>query len=445
VIPGNYFVRRRADRAADPRWRDSTFAAEPPGVREALGYMRGPGVTETAMTEIVRAVDGAEAIPRLFYWLTRLEHAAQLEYILRLSDGTDARLVPQRPGRVFRNARFDAAAPYVVSRHAFVRREGDEMQIESALRGGVIRFRSWIPAALMTMFAQPASCDSMAGALPGKAAFDARPVAELLVLSGFLEDAAAPPPSPAWALWEFHELLFHERSSMPRMGEPFAAVHPHRQPEPPLLRPEFRETEPVALPPPRLADWIREDPPLARLMEDRRSARAPGPDRPTLTDVGDFLYRTAHFQTDSLRALPSAGARHELEFYAAVDDAEGLVPGFYHYHAPSHRLHRLRAAEEVVGEFMSRAALAWSTGRQHPHLVITVAARFPRMASRYASIAYRNTMLDAGIAIEAMYLNATAMGMAPCALGINLPDLFARITGLDPFDETPVALFALSG
>ena len=61
--------------------------------------------------------------------------------------------------------------------------------------------------------------------------------------------------------------------------------------------------------------------------------------------------------------------------------------------------------------------------------MIVVASRFPRMASRYASIAYRNTLLDAGIAIEAMYLNATAMRLAPCALGINLPDLFARITG----------------
>jgi len=110
----------------------------------------------------------------------------------------------------------------------------------------------------------------------------------------------------------------------------------------------------------------------------------------------------------------------------------------------THRLYRLNSASELNADFLHRAAQCWSSGRHYPHLVVVVATRFARTASRYASIAYRTTVLDAGIALEAMYRNAAAMGIAPCALGINLPELFARMTGLDSYEETPLALFALS-
>jgi SagB-type dehydrogenase family enzyme len=283
----------------------------------------------------------------------------------------------------------------------------------------------------------------MAASLPSSATGDLVALAELVVRTGFVEAPREDRPS-AESLWDFHEVLFHSRSSSPRLGERFAASHPHRRPEPPLVRPAFPQTVAIALPPPRLERWMQDDPPLARVIEQRRSVGMAGPKALALEQLGDFLHRTAHPHTDVHRALPSAGARHELEFYACVHQVEGLPSAFYHYHAQSHRLHALNAPGDAVVELLARAGAAWSTGDQIPHVVIVVSSRFPRMASRYASIAYRNTLLDAGIAIEAMYLNATAMQLAPCALGINLPDLFARMTGLDPFDETPVAMFALS-
>lgn len=44
-----------------------------------------------------------------------------------------------------------------------------------------------------------------------------------------------------------------------------------------------------------------------------------------------------------------------------------------------------------------------------------------------------------------MYLVATAMGLAPCALGNGDPALFAAASGIDALEETSVAEFALSG
>jgi SagB-type dehydrogenase family enzyme len=78
-------------------------------------------------------------------------------------------------------------------------------------------------------------------------------------------------------------------------------------------------------------------------------------------------------------------------------------------------------------------------------VLLTLAARVPRTAWKYERQAYRTVLLDAGAMIGTMYLAATAMGLAPCAIGNGDPALFARLTGLDPFEETSVAEFALSG
>ena len=42
-----------------------------------------------------------------------------------------------------------------------------------------------------------------------------------------------------------------------------------------------------------------------------------------------------------------------------------------------------------------------------------------------------------------MYLTATAMELAPCAIGTGDSDLFARASGLDYYEETSVGEFAL--
>jgi SagB-type dehydrogenase family enzyme len=444
VTPGHYRLRIRQDQARDPRLLESVSIDESAGIRAALDLLLQDEATEDRLTEIVRDTDGPEAVPRLFYWLTRLQQAGQLQYGLRLSDGSGVDLLPQRPDRVFHDVRFDDATAFVASRFAFIRRHGSDMQIESPLRAVVLRFRSWLPGAVMALSSQPVSAQTIAHRLPGALASDAVAVVEMLVLTGFLE-VPREDGATAEGLWDFHELLFHARSSTPRLGESFAGLHVHRQPERPAARPAFPDSDPIALPPPRLEQWMKEDPPLARVIEDRKSATVPASHRLTLEQVSEFLYRTMHPHHETHRVLPSAGARHELELYAVVHDVESLIPGCYHYQAQTHRLHRLPAPDDAVKETLRRATAVWSSGRHTPDMVIVLATRFPRMASRYASIAYRNTLLDAGIAVEAMYLNATAMRLAPCALGINLPELFVRMTGMDPFEETAVAMFALSG
>jgi len=54
------------------------------------------------------------------------------------------------------------------------------------------------------------------------------------------------------------------------------------------------------------------------------------------------------------------------------------------------------------------------------------AARFPWLAWKYESIAYALTLKHVGMDFQTMYLAATAMGLAPCAVARGDADRFGR-------------------
>jgi len=58
-------------------------------------------------------------------------------------------------------------------------------------------------------------------------------------------------------------------------------------------------------------------------------------------------------------------------------------------------------------------------------------------------MAYRVSLMNAGVVIQTMYLVATDMGLAGCANGSGNSRLFAEVTGLDPVSETSIGEFAL--
>ena len=71
------------------------------------------------------------------------------------------------------------------------------------------------------------------------------------------------------------------------------------------------------------------------------------------------------------------------------------------------------------------------------------AARFPRVAWKYASMAYALTLKHVGVLYQTMYLAATAMDLAPCGVGCGDADLFARAAGTDYYAESSVGEFLL--
>jgi SagB-type dehydrogenase family enzyme len=78
-----------------------------------------------------------------------------------------------------------------------------------------------------------------------------------------------------------------------------------------------------------------------------------------------------------------------------------------------------------------------------PHVLITIAARFDRVAWKYSGIAYSLILKDVGVLLQTLYLAATDLDLGGCAIGTHNIDLFSKMTGQDFHVEGPVGLFAL--
>ena len=98
---------------------------------------------------------------------------------------------------------------------------------------------------------------------------------------------------------------------------------------------------------------------------------------------------------------------------------------------------------DVSFRLLQDAAESTSTPLIEIQILVILAARVPRLAWKYESIAYSLILKHVGVIFQSMYLAATAMGLAPCAIGGGDSDRFARATGLDYFTESSVGEFLL--
>jgi oxazoline/thiazoline dehydrogenase len=276
---------------------------------------------------------------------------------------------------------------------------------------------------------------------------------ELLGSSGFLVDPESHETEDE-ATWEFHDRLFHCRSRMGLGASQLGASYRFRNilpPGPAIKAPMSDIMIPLERP-----DLVRRDlavtESLDSVFERRRSIRMMNNERPiTKCQVGDLLYRVARvrdvrsngIQEIVSRPVPSAGAIHEIELYLLSRSCEGLDPGLYHYHAQHHCFYKLDSRDESLKELMESAAKAMDESTSLPQCLLILASRLPRLAWKYEGIAYRLSLLNAGVLIHALYLVATEMNLACTAIGTGNSGAFAKATGTDSFVETSIAEFVI--
>ena len=65
------------------------------------------------------------------------------------------------------------------------------------------------------------------------------------------------------------------------------------------------------------------------------------------------------------------------------------------------------------------------------------------MLWKYEGMGYELALKNSGVLTGLMYLVATAMGLAPCALGSGDSAAFALLSGIDPLVEPYIADFAI--
>ena len=392
----------------------------------------------------------------------RLARQGLLEY--RLSSPRDKQdlvvIEPQVAEYWPRRAKLGSRDTVVLSRFAYLRRRGNEMVLESPRAGALFRIGDPAVAATLAVLSQPRKISKL-NLRPGSSTLY---LLELLLDSQILLKLDAKDGDGLrvnegdgnLVLWDFHDLVFHTRSTEGRQANPVGAAFTYASvvpPPPAVRRPwpgskidlrKFSSSEPNA--------------PFLKLLRERHSTRDFDDKHPiTLGELAQFLDTTARVMSEwksgpyfdggsevaySTRPYPSAGSAYELELYLTVSSCEGLARGLYHYDAGSHALVAISASTQQLQAHASAAQYAMDAPGQ-PQILITIAARFGRISWKYSAIAYSLILKDVGSLIQTFYLAATDMGLGGCAIGSTNIDLFAKMTELEFHIEGPVGQFAL--
>ena len=392
----------------------------------------------------------------------RLARQGLLEY--RLSSSRDERdlvvIEPQVPDYWPRRTQLGSRDTVVLSRFAYLRRRGNEMVLESPRAGALFRIGDPAIAATLAALSQPQKIGKLKAKAP---TFDLL-LLELLVDSQILLKLDAKDGDGSrvnegdgnLVLWDFHDLVFHTRSTEGRQANPVGAAFTYASvvPPPPAVRPRWpgSKIDLRKFPSPETNSL------LPNLLRERHSTRDFDDKHPiTLRELAQFLDTTARVVSEwkgdpyfeggpevaySARPYPSAGSAYELELYLAVSNCEGLARGLYHYDAGGHALVAIGAPAQQL-QNLSLAAKFAMDAPGPPQILITIAARFGRVSWKYSSIAYSLILKDVGSLIQTFYLAATDMGLGGCAIGTTDIDLFAKMTELELHAEGPVGQFAL--
>lgn len=135
----------------------------------------------------------------------------------------------------------------------------------------------------------------------------------------------------------------------------------------------------------------------------------------------------------TLRTVPSGGARHPFECYLAVQNVDGLQPGFYHYLPIHHEIERLGTAEDLKS-FVT-ASLCGQSWAGKANVVFYLSCVYYRAEWRYGIWAHAPILMDSGHVTENLYLAAASVGLGGCAVAAVDPDLANSHFGLDGVEE----------
>lgn len=419
----------------------------------------GADVTERAADFDTGVAFDGEPDDEMSELVRRLALYGLVEYRLaRAPSGPDLIVVePQMRDYAPRMIEIDEDCALTLSRFAYMRRRGADMVLESPRACALFRLCDPSVAAMIAHLSEARTVRE----LRDSADF---PGVELLALLLDGEILFTPGPGADKALreaegdedlvlWDFHDLLFHARSTNGRHANPSGGIyaHAHLAALPPAVRPSW--------PGPAIdLKTLETAPPsaFATLLRRRRSIRVFDEQRPiTLTEVARLLDGAARIisrkrKTDededesevAPRPYPSGGASYELELYLAVDRCEGLARGFYHYDANQHALVLIETNAHWLTAMLEDAQFAMGAPAV-PQVLMTMSARFSRVSWKYSGFAYALVLKHVGVLMQTLYLMATEMEIGACAVGVGDIDLFAKMTGLAFHVEGSVGQIAI--
>jgi SagB-type dehydrogenase family enzyme len=425
------------------------------GMLAILQMLSSGGGTEEQLTELVLQHDGEKGLPLFFYYLQLFIQEGFICHTVLWNAEKLASIIPFSAAHQFEPGKLETNQQYILSRFAYLHQEGEQMVLESPLAHSKVVLHDKKASAILQTLAKPTSLDELCREFQEVpqtvvssflSLLNAHQSLVVVNENGHIEE------DKTLVQWAFHDLFFHTRSRQGRHTHISGANHRFEGKIAPLpaVKPQMSDTT-IPLYKPNIGILKEKDVPFTRVMEERCSLRKQCKQPITLEQLGEFLYRTARVRQiigteerpyeRSNRPYPGGGACYELELYLVVNTCEGLPAGIYHYAPSEHSIEKLTDRTPEIEKLLENAYYA--TAQQgSPQILIVMAARFQRVMWRYDGMAYA-ILKNVGVLYQSMYLVATAMGLAPCALGGGDSDLFAIATGIDYYVETSVGEFIL--
>ncbi|WP_448265523.1 SagB family peptide dehydrogenase [Nostoc sp. DSM 114159] len=464
-MPSEFLVSLRKDITAIAPPEDSsiilqfedrrlTFKNPKPGLRTALKTLTTVPTLPSQLNKIIWESDGFEGWQKFNLYLKKLANLGWLCYSIVVDDVAIATAVPISPDLQISPEPISTTSKYVLSRFAYTHQIAGETILESPLSFCQIRL-DWRGAALIALLSIPQNISELSSQIPGISVDIAEQFISLLFTSQMLSTVdengvIAENENLTLAQWEFHDLLFHTRSRVGRHANPLGGTYRFvGKIEPlPALKPLISNNL-IDLYKPDLTALAETDIPLTQVLEARKSIRQWG--QPiNVEQLGEFLYRAARVKNIikhdllelSQRVYPGGGAIYELEIYPVINRCQNLASGLYHYQPLSHQLSHLTDKNELVEALLQSAASSMGV-EEMPQILLVISARFQRLTWKYQSMAYALILKHVGVLYQNLYLVATAMNLAPCAIGAGNADLFAKAVGCDYYAESSVGEFVL--
>jgi len=139
-----------------------------------------------------------------------------------------------------------------------------------------------------------------------------------------------------------------------------------------------------------------------------------------------------------LRTVPSAGNRHALETYLAIQRVDGIESGIYRYLPLEHQLLHVLNVDQMPRKLTEATLEQPFVGRA---AVVFIWTTIPyRTEWRYGLAAHKVIALDAGHVCQNLYLACEAIGAGTCAVAAYHQQLMDRLVGVDGDDEFVIYL-----
>ena len=426
--------------------RKLTFSQPAPGLQTALKTLYDTGGTATELKQLVQQADGTYGMLKFHSYLQKF---ISLGWICH-SVLPFATAIPQ----VWE---YEFSAPVVdwqeqfftLSRFAYLHQVEGQMVLESPLSKAKVILPDWRGVAIVAKLSQPQSCNTLMSEIPGITPEIAQQFLSLLLATQMLlQETYKKVENATLTQWDFHDLLFHTRSRQGRHANPTGGTYRFLgkiEPQPVVKQPMSKTV--IQLHQPNLERLKTTDIPLTQVLEERRSIRNYHSCPITAQQLGEFLYRSARVKNlineeYSSRPYPAGGGLYELELYPVINTCVGINSGLYHYNPLAHKLNQLCERTKDV-ETLLKDAWGASGQQDMPQVLLVISARFQRLSWKYEAIAYSLILKHVGVLYQTMYLVATAMNLAPCALGSGNADLFAKAALTDYYIESSVGEFML--